>query len=662
MKRKMRGMNRKMRAAALALAAALTLAGCGAGGSSGSTVPTKSTPESTKSEAASGTDSSKAPEISGTTDSSATESGTETKTSPARGLADNLSALLAVTPSADRQMSKLVYEGSTSVLEDKYRTTYEIFPYSFRDSNGDGIGDLQGIKEALDYLNDGKEETTTDLGVNELWLTPVHPSPTYHKYDVKDYQDIDPAFGTMEDFDELLAACHQRGIRLIMDLVLNHTSVEHPWFVNAATYLASLEDDEEPDPAECPYLEYYHFTRTREEGSAELDLSKYASGNNSKGKWFYEARFWEGMPDLNLDSEAVRKEITDISKYWLEKGVDGFRLDAVLFYYTNSNDQNIKFLTWFNDMVKGINPDAYIVGECWTGKSTYAQYYASGIDSLFDFAFAAGDGAIAKFINGGYTADVVVDTLAAEGAQFGEYGEAYIDAPFFTNHDTARGAGFFANDDGSKVKMAQAMNLLMTGNAFLYYGEELGMRGAGRDENKRAPMYWSDEKAECMCKGPADMEAFDMIYPSLEEQTADENSILNFIRALIRVRNTYPVIARGAVTKASGICEGKVAAFVKSMEASNAKKVDELGGICDVTGRTDREELRKATLEALDKAADVLIVMNFNGEAKDVELAKSAEAEGFRTLGAVLLASDGEVVLEGDTLKFPAYSAAILQK
>ncbi|MGX8703390.1 MAG: alpha-amylase family glycosyl hydrolase, partial [bacterium] len=308
------------------------------------------------------------------------------------------------------------------------------------------------------------------------------------------------------------------------------------------------------------------------------------------------------------------------------------------------------------------NSDAYIVGECWAGKSVYAQYYASGIDSLFDFAFAAGDGAIAKFINGGYTADVVVDTLAAEAEQFGGYGEGYIDAPFFTNHDTARGAGFFANDDGSKVKMAQAMNLLTTGNAFLYYGEEIGMRGSGKDENKRAPMYWSDEKLDCICKGPADMDEFDMIYPSLEEQTADEHSILSFVRALIRVRNTYPAIARGRVTKASGICEGKVAAFVKSVKDSNAKTVDELGGIFDTTGKTDREELRTKTLEALDGAADVLVVMNYNGEEKEIDLTKSAEAEGFRTLGSVLLASGGEVKLDGDTLTLPAYSVAILQK
>ena len=657
-----KGFKRKkgMRAAALTLAAALALSGCGAGNSSAPTKSTAIPAESSKSDAGSAAESSKSEP--GAADSSGTESVAGNTKSPARGKAANISELLAVTPSADRQMAKLVYEGGTTVLDDKYRTTYEIFPYSFRDSNGDGIGDLRGITEALDYLNDGREETTTDLGVNELWLTPVHPSPTYHKYDVKDYKAIDEVFGTEEDYDELLAACHKRGIRMIMDLVLNHTSVEHPWFVQAATYLASLADDEEPDLKECPYVDYYHFTRTREEGSVELNLSKYASGNTSTGKWFYEARFWEGMPDLNLDSEAVRKEITDFSKYWLDKGVDGFRLDAVLYYYTSSNDRNIKFLTWFNKMVKEINPDAYIVGECWAGKSVYAQYYASGIDSLFDFAFASGDGAIAKFINGGYTADVVVDTLAAEAGQFAEYGEAYVDAPFFTNHDTARGAGYFANDDGSKYKMAQAMNLLMTGNAFLYYGEEIGMRGSGRDENKRAPMYWSDEKLECMCKGPADMDEFSMLYPSLEEQTADENSILSFIRALIRLRNTYPVIARGAVTKASGICEGKVAAFVKSMETSNAKKVDELGGVFDTAGKEERDALRTETLKVLDGAVDLLIVMNYNGEEKEIDLAASAEAKGFRTLGAVLLTSEGEVRLDGDTLKMPAYSVALLQK
>lgn len=582
--------------------------------------------------------------------------------SSAKGLSDDIAALLKVTPSADSQMSKLVYGTPANVIDDKYRTTYEIFPLSFRDSNGDGIGDLKGITQGLDYLNDGNPETTTDLGVNELWLTPVHPSKTYHKYDVMDYVSIDKDFGTLEDFDELLAACHERGIRLIMDMVLNHSAVDHPWFVEAATYLAGLSDDEQPDAAACPYLDYYHFSETREEGYASLDLTKYNSGYSGSRKWFYEARFWEGMPDLNLDSEAVRGEITDICKFWLDKGLDGFRLDAVLFYYTNSNDRNIEFLTWFNKMVKEINPDAYIVGECWSGKSVYAQYYASGIDSLFDFAFAQSDGAIAKFINGGYTADVVVDTLAAEGPQFAGYGEGYINAPFFTNHDTARGAGFFANDDGSKYKMAQAMNLLTTGNAFLYYGEEIGMRGAGKDENKRAPLYWSDEDLACMTDGPADMDEFAMIYPSLEEQTGDENSILSFVRALIRLRNTYPAIARGAVAKADGICAGKLAAFVKSVADSNAALVDSQGGVYDTTGKAEKADVVADAQNRLAEAQDLLVVMNYDGEEAAVDLSASKAAEGFRTLAAVLTASGGEVALDQDSLTLPRYSVAILTK
>ena len=169
-----------------------------------------------------------------------------------------------------------------AVKDDDYRTTYEIFVYSFCDSNGDGIGDLNGIRSKLDYIQ--------DLGFDAIWLTPVHPSSTYHKYDVDDYYAIDPAFGTMEDYEALLAECHERGIRVYMDLVLNHTSDDNAWFKAAVDYLHELPSGWEPDTSYCKYYDYYNFTRQPSDGYAHLEGTE----------WYYEARFWSEMPDLNL--------------------------------------------------------------------------------------------------------------------------------------------------------------------------------------------------------------------------------------------------------------------------------------------------------------------------------------------------------------------------
>ncbi len=283
------------------------------------------------------------------------------------------------------------------------RTNYEIFVGSFYDSSGDGTGDLRGVMEKLDYINDGNLSSGSSLGCTGIWLMPVFPSPTYHKYDVTDYTGIDPAYGTMEDMDALIAACHDRDIRLILDLPVNHTSSEHPWFLAAAEYLRehgeaaakALSEGDGTLPAdlyaECPYLDYYSFAAEKLQGYEPLPGTDF----------YYEARFWSGMPDLNLDSEAVRKELAEVIRFWLEKGIGGFRLDAVGYFYSDDSGQSIEFLRWLNDTAKAVSPDAYLVGEVWENQEVYARYYASGVDSLFDFAFAGPDGRIAKTVKGG---------------------------------------------------------------------------------------------------------------------------------------------------------------------------------------------------------------------------------------------------------------------
>ena len=445
-----------------------------------------------------------------------------------------------------------------NVIDDNYRTYYEVFVYSFCDSDGDGIGDLQGLISKLDYINDGDDSTDTDLGCNGIWLMPVNPSPTYHKYDVADYYGIDEEYGTLDDFEELLEECDKRGIKVIMDLVLNHSSSQNPWFQEAYSYLQGLGDGN-PSVEECPYVDYYHFTKEQGGGYYAVEGTD----------WYYEAQFWSEMPDLNLDCEALREEISQITGYWLDMGVGGFRLDAVKEYYSGAPQTNIEFLSWLNDTVKAQKEDAYLVGEAWLPMTEYAPYYESGIDSVFNFAFADKDGIISKVLNGS-PASKYGETVASLQEVFGAYNENYIDAPFYTNHDLGRSAGYYAGDDSAnQTKLAAAMNLFMSGSAFVYYGEELGMKGAGKDENKRAPMYWSmDAGAEGMCVGPADMDDVKMKFESLEEQQADAGSVYQFYKKVIKVRNQNPEIGRGVTEYLKDASTDTVCVLRKSYEGS----------------------------------------------------------------------------------------------
>lgn len=507
-----------------------------------------------------------------------------------------------------------------NIIEDNYRTYYEVFVYSFYDSDGDGVGDLQGLISKLDYINDGDDKTDEDLGCNGIWLMPIHPSPTYHKYDVTDYYEIDPVYGTLEDFREFLAACDERGIKVIMDLVLNHTSSQHPWFQEACAYLRELGDGE-PSAEDCPYFDYYYFTKEPASGYSKV----------SGADWYYEAQFWSEMPDLNLDCEALRGEIEDITQYWLDMGVGGFRLDAVKEYYTDSVQSNIDFLKWLTDMVKLRKDDAYLVGEAWLNISAYSQYYASGIDSLFDFSFAGAEGIIAKVMNGSSAERYGVAVSKLEET-FGQYNENYIDAPFYTNHDMARSAGYYVGENSeNRVKMAGAMNLFMSGSAFLYYGEELGMKGSGKDENKRAPMYWSkNTDMEGMCSGPEDMEKFDMKYDSLEEQAEDVSSIYRYFRKTIKVRNQNPEIARGETDYLDAVSSDKVCVLRKSHNGSELLLVFATG-----------EETEKVDLSSITVNGRSV------GDTVDVR--------------ATLVTGEEQITIESGIATMPGYSILVLK-
>lgn len=515
--------------------------------------------------------------------------------------------------------------GELQVIDDKYRTYYEVFVYSFADSDGDGVGDLRGLIDNLDYINDGDDTTDSDLGCNGIWLMPIMPSTTYHKYDVTDYEAIDPEYGSMEDFDELIAACHERGIRVIIDFVMNHTSSQHPWFTEACRYLEGLPEGATPDPNECPYVDYYNFSEKKESGVY------YQAGSSN---WYYEGKFWDGMPDLNLANGAVRQEFDNITTFWMDKGVDGFRLDAAKEYYSDQTSANVEVLTWFNTMVKEKDPDSYIVAEVWTDRDTYAKYYESGIDSVFNFDFANQEGIIANAVKGTSSsgAQGYANVASSLSELFGAYSDTYIDAPFYTNHDLGRSAGYYSGDySEAQTKIAGAMNLMMTGNCFVYYGEELGMKGAGKDENKRAPMQWSSDPNQAgMCDGPQYMDDVKMKYGSLEEQRDNPMSVYNYFKQAIRLRNRYPEIARGEVENLTDISNENIAAMRKSYEGS-----------------------------------ELLLLFNISQEEQKVDISavelsgKSLKDSG--SIGGMLLTDSEAVSMENGIVTMPAYSVTILK-
>ena len=433
-----------------------------------------------------------------------------------------------------------------------YRNYYEIYVGSFADSDGDGIGDLNGVRQKLDYI--------TEMGFTGIWLMPIHPSDTYHKYDVKDYLAIDGSYGTMQDMEALLADCKERNVTLIMDLVVNHTADDHPWFTEAVKYLQNLPADAEPSSKECPYLDYYYFTK---------DSSKGKSYHKIEGTdWYYEGVFWGEMPDMNLDEPAVRNEWKAIIDFWLDKGVDGFRLDAVKEYYTGKTSKNIAFLAWLAESAKAKKEDVYLVGEAWSNFSEIAEYYQSGIPSFFNFALATAEGKIAQVVNAKqakHTAKSFAEAMVKIEESFSANNPDYMDAVFVANHDNVRMANYF-NGDKNKMKMAAGMYLTMTGVTFTYYGEEIGMVSSGtKDENKRTAMLW-DKDGKDQAKDPKDADAFEQTATPVTEQANDADSLLRYYQKALHLRQEIPALAAGKAHVGQAFHEDNVVVVNKSWQ------------------------------------------------------------------------------------------------
>ena len=490
--------------------------------------------------------------------------------------------------------------------DDNYRTFYEIFVYSFCDSDGDGIGDLQGVISKLDYLQ--------ELGIGGIWFMPIHPSTSYHKYNVSDYYAIDPQYGTMEDFEQLLAECEKRDIHVIIDLVVNHTGSEHVWFKEAVSYLQNLPAGAEADPAECKYLDYYFFSKEEGKGSRPVEGTD----------WYYEGMFDFTMPDINLGSDATREEIKNIMQFWIDKGVAGFRLDAAKEFYSGSVSQNVEVLSWIQETATSLKPDCYLVAEVWESFNQIAAYYESGITSIFNFAFGNSDGKITKVLQGAGNESVVTTyatALQKADAAYRKMNPDYIDAPFLSNHDVGRIAGFAGRDE-NKMKMAAAMNLFMGGSAFIYYGEEIGMPGSGNDPSKRAPFYWNSARDNGTTNPPPECE-LPAEYPlgSLEEQMGDDSSLYNYYRQVIAIRNALPQIARGIPTAETELNTGCVSAYRKTWNEESC-----------------------------------IILMNISDEEAQVDLSGYADW----TMAVSLSANGDKIKLKGETLKLPAWGVAVL--
>lgn len=427
---------------------------------------------------------------------------------------------------------------------------YEVFVRSFKDSNGDGKGDLQGLIEKLDYLNDGNPDTTTDLGITGIWLMPVQQSPSYHGYDATDYNTIEADYGTNEDFITLIQEAHARGIKVIVDMVMNHTSNEHPWFVASNNPDSPMRDWyiwEESDPGTAGPFENYPW-------------------HPANGDYYYGA-FWGGMPDLNFYNEEVHDEFEDIAAFWLEEmGVDGFRLDAVKFLHENGSavqntPETIAYWQEFRAFYKSVNPDAFAVGEAWDLTSIAQQYVNNnGLDYCFEFELAD---SIINGLNGGNAADL--------NNQMEEVMKAYPFLQFGTilsNHDSNRVMSQFTGDM-PKARAAAALLLTLPGIPYIYYGEEIGMTGMKPDPNLRTPMQWTGTVVAGFTTGtPWHSINADFTSKNVAAQQGNSGSLWHYYRNLIALRNTEDALTKGNFKKVTATSPS-VFAFIRQFEDEN---------------------------------------------------------------------------------------------
>lgn len=428
-----------------------------------------------------------------------------------------------------------------------YDSYYQIFVRSFADGNGDGIGDFIGLENSLDYL--------ADLGIEGIWLMPIHPSPSYHGYDVEDYYAINEDYGTMEDFESFLNKADALGIDVILDLLINHTADTHPWFQ------AFLDGDE-------TYLEYYRKTDGSDDRVTTLGSWGQTVWHSMGDGEFYMGTFGGYMPDLNWSNPVVVQEMVDIGHYWLEKGVDGFRLDAAMHLFGKGElpegsamlSETLFQLEYWSFQLKEAYPDTYILGEIFDTSAVYQEFYVA-IDSVFHFDYG---NAVVSAVTNGFSRDYVEDVIKWYNRAL-DIDENAIQAPFLRNHDQYRLAS--GSEPGypnigneiDQLKLAAEMLLTVPGNPFIYYGEELGMMGEKAhsaplwDIPVRLPFLWDDERLTTWTYDEYDyVDPFNANLDTVQEQLLDEDSLLNVYKALLNLRKDTPALKYGTILAFEG--------------------------------------------------------------------------------------------------------------
>lgn len=539
-----------------------------------------------------------------------------------------------------------------NIPQDYARTYYEVFVRSFSDSNGDGIGDIRGLINNLDYLNDGDDSTTADLGVNGIWLMPINQSPSYHKYDVKDYYSIDSQYGTLDDFEELVAECEKRGIWVQMDLVLNHTSNQHKWFTTA------LQEARAGRDVNSGAMSKYCFVQ---QSTAPVSGTWYKVSGTSD--YWYLGNFSSDMPDLNLSNLEVKAEIENIVDFWLNKGVRSFRLDAVPWAFANSvsyTEENGEFWTWFSEIcdekgrevygesTPGLAKYCYNVGEVWdNSQSTIDSFFGTGM-SCFNYTMAAkrssgfigaANGQVAAYRLTEKLQNVQTSTLDADPNA--------ILSNFLSNHDNDRSGGYFGSDT-YKIKQAAALYLLAPGNAYIYYGEEIGAKGSGRDENKRLSFNWGDSSKGITNSPSAADYTSDQSNGTWKSQTDDYDSILTFYRQTIKLRNRFPEIARGKIVALGIDANNKIATQESILANSGASK------LADVNSNNKSIAIYSLTWND----STIYIAHNIGDSACEIDI---SDLEGYEISGS-LAARGNHGSLNGGKLSLPSGAVVLLSK
>ncbi len=456
-----------------------------------------------------------------------------------------LSLFLILNACNDRIMKE---SEAKSIAEFPDGVAYEIFIQSWADGNGDGIGDFKGATQKLDYLQ--------ELGVSAVWLMPIMLSPSYHKYDVSDYKAIHPDYGTMEDFKTFLSEAHKRNIKVVIDMIINHTAADHPWFQEAKK------------GKDNPYRNYYVWADrdsiadqiAKKEVTQDSDnITQWHAVNNQTEEEHYYGFFWGGMPDLNFDNPKVRQEIYDIGKFWLEDiRVDGFRLDAAKHIFPDDRlKDSYEFWQEYRDEMRKIKPDVYLVGEVWAS-SEIVKEFAKGLPALFNFDLA---GSIQQSVIQGKNVAATIEgpswvnlrnedlisQLIKQRKVFKSATDDYQDAIFLSNHDQNRVMSNFKGDI-KKAKMAASILLTLPGTPYIYYGEEIGMLGKKTDPNIREPFLWA--KAENDSLRTSWMEpkfALKKSVQSVDQQIKNPNSIWHHYQKWIQLRNSSEILTKGGI-------------------------------------------------------------------------------------------------------------------